>query len=269
MKLWKECSFSCDRTPLAPIGTEVMIHIKPTRRHTWGYPAICSWYSAPAMSHHYCIKVVTKASAIRITDTFRFLRHSLPEPTIPNTDRIVKATRHLIRTIEGQPDATPDELQAIQHLKDLITWAANSNHDSTTSEKIYATHPKEGSNVDDMTSTPIHISPDPTHSPLLATKNHSQPHVIPLDNTKYKPPSQCKLQYNLCSRQHNILSTIEMFGQANAWGIVVSAVIDTDTGNSLAYQQLIKHPKYKEVWTRSYANKLGRLTNGIRIITGT
>jgi hypothetical protein len=46
-------------------------------------------------------------------------------------------------------------------------------------------------------------------------------------------------------------------------------VIDEETGDSLEYHHIIKHPKYKEVWTRSYANELGCLTNGIRNIPGT
>ena len=65
------------------------------------------------------------------------------------------------------------------------------------------------------------------------------------------------------------MPAIKHVGEANARGITVNTVIDKETGNSLEYRHLIKHPKYKEVWTRSYANELGRLTNGIRDIPGT
>jgi hypothetical protein len=54
-----EGMFSFDRTPMALIGTEVMIHIKPTRRQTWGYHAIRAWYFTPALNHYSCIKAVT------------------------------------------------------------------------------------------------------------------------------------------------------------------------------------------------------------------
>ena len=59
------------------------------------------------------------------------------------------------------------------------------------------------------------------------------------------------------------MSAIELIGEANARGITVNVVIDEETGDSLEYRHLVKHPKYKEVWTRSYANELGHLTNGI------
>ncbi len=51
-----EGMFSFDKTPMAPIGTEVMIHIKPTRRQTWGYHAIRAWYFAPALNHYHASK---------------------------------------------------------------------------------------------------------------------------------------------------------------------------------------------------------------------
>jgi hypothetical protein len=65
------------------------------------------------------------------------------------------------------------------------------------------------------------------------------------------------------------MSAIALVGEANARGMLVNVVIDQETGDSMEYRHLIKHPKYKEVWTKSYANELGRLTNGIRDIPGT
>eukprot|EP00804_Cyclotella_cryptica_P015017 CCRYP_000611-RA/>CCRYP_000611-RA protein AED:0.47 eAED:0.47 QI:0/0/0/1/0/0/2/0/74 len=41
------------------------------------------------------------------------------------------------------------------------------------------------------------------------------------------------------------------------------AVVDEETGQALAYKDLIKIDKHKEVWPKRYANELGRLTQGI------
>jgi hypothetical protein len=108
--------FSFDATPMAPIGTECMVHVKPGKRHTWGYHAIKAWYFAPALDHYCCVKVVTDAVAVRTTDTFKFLHHTLPAPTITLTDRIVKATKHLKQAIENHMLPGPDELEAIATL---------------------------------------------------------------------------------------------------------------------------------------------------------
>ena len=40
-------------------------------------------------------------------------------------------------------------------------------------------------------------------------------------------------------------------------------VLDHETGEALEHRQLRRHPKYKEIWDTSYANKLGRLCQGI------
>ena len=85
-----EAMFSFDRTPIAPIRKEVMIHIKPTRHQTWGYHAIKAWYFAPALNHYRCIKAVTEDGALRISDTFKFLYHCLPDPAITDTDELLK-----------------------------------------------------------------------------------------------------------------------------------------------------------------------------------
>ena len=45
--------------------------------------------------------------------------------------------------------------------------------------------------------------------------------------------------------------------------------IDETTGKSLEYRDLIKDPKLREIWAKSFANELGRLAQGIRDIIGT
>ncbi len=37
------------------------------------------------------------------------------------------------------------------------------------------------------------------------------------------------------------------------------AVLDDETGNLLEYHHLMKHPKYKDVWTKSFGTELPRL----------
>eukprot|EP00804_Cyclotella_cryptica_P006568 CCRYP_021174-RA/>CCRYP_021174-RA protein AED:0.46 eAED:0.46 QI:0/0/0/1/1/1/2/0/373 len=118
-----EGMYSFDATPMAPIGTECMIHIKPARRQTWGYHAIKAWYCAPALNHYRCIKAVTDTGAVRLTNTYKFLHHTLPTPSISDTNCIIKATQHLQRVINGQRSTDGDELTAIQHLQAIISGA--------------------------------------------------------------------------------------------------------------------------------------------------
>jgi hypothetical protein len=194
-----------------------MIHVKPSRRQTWGYHAIRAWYFAPALNHYRCIKAVTEAGAIRTSDTFKFLHHSLPAPIISNTDRIVKATQHLVRTIEGHSDAPPDELQAIQHLRDLITGAAAM----PTEPEPRIDPPNDPDPADeiepDLHPIPIQIAPDPIHTiPPAADKPSHLPNTIPFNDDEYETPAEPEPRYHLRSHNHIVMSAIELVGEANA-----------------------------------------------------
>jgi hypothetical protein len=45
--------FSFDATPMASLGTEVLVHIKPNQQQTWGCHASKAWYLLHA-ANHYC-----------------------------------------------------------------------------------------------------------------------------------------------------------------------------------------------------------------------
>ena len=51
--------------------------------------------------------------------------------------------------------------------------------------------------------------------------------------------------------------------------LFAGAIIDSKTGESLEYRDLIKRDKYREMYEKSFANELGRLAQGIRDIPGT
>ena len=46
---------------------------------------------------------------------------------------------------------------------------------------------------------------------------------------------------------------------------VLAAVLNKDTGEIMEYLHLIGNPKYRALWSKSYGNKLGRLTQGMSV----
>jgi hypothetical protein len=116
-----EGSFSFDATPMAPPGTEVLIHLKPTRRKSWAFYASNGWYIGPSLKHYRCIQaIMADTGGERITDTFRFKHHAMPVPIITPTDCIIAATQSLTAAIAGVTEAPPTELQAIENLRLLL-----------------------------------------------------------------------------------------------------------------------------------------------------
>eukprot|EP00957_Ditylum_brightwellii_P192395 14647160-Ditylum_brightwellii.AAC.1 len=44
---------------------------------------------------------------------------------------------------------------------------------------------------------------------------------------------------------------------------IAKAIVNEATGRTLEYRDLIKHNTYKESWAKLFANKLGRLAQGL------
>ncbi len=114
-------SFSFDAKPLTPLGTKVLVHLKPTRRKSWEYHATKAWYLSHARNHYRCIQVIMRDTGCkRITDTFCFQHHALPIPHITATNHILQATKRLADAIVGVQEAPPDKLVAITSLWALL-----------------------------------------------------------------------------------------------------------------------------------------------------
>ena len=45
-------NFDFNRTPLAPPGTKIVIHLKPNQRPSWGFHGQAGWYIGPVMDHY-------------------------------------------------------------------------------------------------------------------------------------------------------------------------------------------------------------------------
>jgi hypothetical protein len=44
--------FDFNKTPLAPMGTKVLVHLKPDQRPSWAYHGTEGWYVGPSMEHY-------------------------------------------------------------------------------------------------------------------------------------------------------------------------------------------------------------------------
>jgi hypothetical protein len=113
--------FLVNATPLAPLSTKVLVHLKPTQRKSWGYHSAKAWYLSHAANHYRCIRLIMRdTGGERITDTFRFQHHALPVPNITVTDPILQATECLADAIAGVQEAPLGKLVAITSLRALL-----------------------------------------------------------------------------------------------------------------------------------------------------
>ena len=88
-----EVEYHFDLTPIAPVGSEMLMHEKPGHRRTFGYNAKKVWYIAPCLRHYSTFKgIMASTGAERIYDTVKFKHHAIAITQLTPADRILEAT---------------------------------------------------------------------------------------------------------------------------------------------------------------------------------
>ena len=105
-----------DATPVAPPGSEILMHENPNRRETFRLNAKKTWYIAPCFKHYLTFKgILPSTRAERMSDTVRFKHQAIAIPQIRLTNRILEASRQLDDAIKHQQKESPmDKLTAIE-----------------------------------------------------------------------------------------------------------------------------------------------------------
>jgi hypothetical protein len=97
-------SFDYNKTPLAPLGTKVVIHERPQQRRTFGDHGREGWYIGPAMHHyrHYSI-FVTATHGDRVSNTVEFFPTKVNMPETSSADRLTTAIEEISHIVKHQP----------------------------------------------------------------------------------------------------------------------------------------------------------------------
>ena len=117
-----EGEFHFDATPIAPPGSEMLMHEKPNRRRTWGFNAKKAWYLGPCFQHYRSFRgILPSTGGERISDTVKFRHHAINIPSLTPADRILEAAKQLDAAIKQQPKKAPmDEITAIELLRQVV-----------------------------------------------------------------------------------------------------------------------------------------------------
>ena len=94
-------NFDFNKTPLAPPGTKIVYHNKPTQRPSWGFRGEEGWYIGPALDHYRNVLVYfPKTRTKKTTDTVTFIPHSTPIPSISMEDYLLQAVDDIINILQ-------------------------------------------------------------------------------------------------------------------------------------------------------------------------
>ena len=125
--------FNYDATPLAPPGTQVIIHKKPTVRGTWASHGVKGWYLGPYMNHDLFHHVyVTKTIGEQESYCVEFFPHNTPLPYNSSSENAIIAAHELAYALKNPALQAPFsnignyQLVAIEQLSKIFTKAADN-----------------------------------------------------------------------------------------------------------------------------------------------
>jgi hypothetical protein len=127
-------TFDFNRTPLAPLGTRVIIHEKPAQQLSWApHGKKDGWYMGHAPKHYRCYQIyVTSMAATRIADTVEFFPREYNMPKTSSTDNVKLAARALIHALLHPAPAAPcaqlgdQQFQALHQLTNIFDQALDN-----------------------------------------------------------------------------------------------------------------------------------------------
>ena len=123
--------FDFNRTPLAPPGIRVLVHVKPDERTTWSPHGADGWYTGPALESYRCYTVwLWDTRATRLCDTLSWFPTKTTMPLASSNDLILAGIQDIVQALRapspGSPLAplTDSHHAALRQLTDILSALA-------------------------------------------------------------------------------------------------------------------------------------------------
>ena len=106
MSAWEYFSspFYYYTTPLGPLGMNVIIQKKASRRHSWDFRGKDGWSVGAAMDLYRCQKVVsTDTKTEMVYDTIESRHHKLTFPSLTLEEKVLHGVQKLTSALKNTP----------------------------------------------------------------------------------------------------------------------------------------------------------------------
>ena len=111
-------NFDFNRTPLAPPGTRVVVHVTPEQRANMAPHGIDSWYVGPSTEYYRCHKcyIPSTFDGVRNALTLDWFPHQVPFPKVSADDYLRQAAADMLTLIQDK----------VQHPIPSLTYGTNA-----------------------------------------------------------------------------------------------------------------------------------------------
>ena len=274
--------------PFAPLGCKVEMYEMPSTRKSWGTHTITGWYLGTSWEHYRNHKIVCKDTrAERISPTVFFKHKYLTMPTMTPADALLKAGTDLTTALQGVLPKESVTQEAIQQLMKIYKLEAKKQHTHADSQRVRKESALEQRVHKEVESekTEEAVTPKPSASTqglpqFIETEEENKDNLAnsPAMSTRTKTAARTITQDILMHVAETTTRGNEISAKSAASRKYplqflcdyANAVLDDETGEMMEYRHLIKNPKYREAWGRSFGNEIGRLAQGMPgRVTGT
>ena len=271
-------NFDFNKTPLAPPGTKVVVHLKPDQRASWAYHGEEGWYVGPSMEHYRCVKCYIPASGrVRDVDTLQFFPTTIPFPKIDPIDYLTQAASDIVVLLQQPTTNLPflsygDKTKnALLQIATLLGRATDPPRAPITAHpprvQLPDRPPRVAANVpaSDMPADP---SP-PRVLPAALPPPRVQKQQQATNGTRKSPrlhPVHDQVTARLLRRQQTrsitpSRETLQHLQAVQQFQFHANHIYD-DTGRKETIDTLLAG-KNSSTWVTALSNELGRLSQGI------
>ena len=239
------------------------------------------WYLRTSPEHYRChVVFIQKTRSERVSDTVVFKHRYVTTPTVTTDDKLLDMLRQVKAAITNTKQASDrEELKSLTKLAHIWntpsvkqvrfddtakpprvesqhTTPGNRKHmqtnqatDRVTTRSMRRTLTKNTAIIDKPFATANNVTS--TTTAVKRARLRTRLHNIATD--RLTKTAQAVANIRRCNDNADMPEHVEL----------ANNIFDPETGQSLTYRKLIKHPKYKDVWTKSAANEFGRLAQGV------
>jgi hypothetical protein len=94
--------FDFNRSPLAPPGTRVVVHITPNQRQNMAPHGVDGWYVGPSTEHYRCHKCyIPSTFGVRDALTVDWFPHQVPFPKVGTDDYLRQTANDMLTLLQG------------------------------------------------------------------------------------------------------------------------------------------------------------------------
>ena len=124
-------NFDFNRTPMAPPGTKVVFHSKPSQRASWAFHGKEGWYIGPSLEHYRCLKSYNPTTFSEVnSDTIKFIPRYIPIPEASIDDHLKRSMDDIVHLLLNKSPTLPG-LERDSTRKALLEIAAALGRDTT------------------------------------------------------------------------------------------------------------------------------------------